>query len=235
MAISRAHAQSVQDVSDIVNDARASGAAMVIARSPAEDLAVAQAIEAAGGRLCDTLVYFSRTLDSPVAEPPRGVRPARGDDVDRITAIAEAAFTGYGGHYHADPRLDRAAADAGYVDWAARSARTDHALVVEDAGVVVGFLTMRIGEGETEIVLNAIAPERQGRGHYRALVAAALQDSIGLGARRCTVSTQVSNVAAQKVWVRLGFEPMRAVHTFHIWLDQTLPQPGMSNAPSASS
>ena len=70
----------------------------------------------------------------------------------------------------------------------------------------------------TEIVLNAVRPESQGHGLYPALVIAALHRSVELEAVRCIVSTQVGNVAAQKVWVRTGFEPSHAVHTFHLWL-----------------
>ena len=38
------------------------------------------------------------------------------------------------------------------------------------------------------------------------------------GVRRCLISTQVDNVAVQRVWARLGFEPSGALHTFHLWL-----------------
>jgi hypothetical protein len=31
------------------------------------------------------------------------------------------------------------------------------------------------------------------------------------------ISTQITNVAVQKVWTRLGFEPSRSYYTFHKW------------------
>jgi hypothetical protein len=37
------------------------------------------------------------------------------------------------------------------------------------------------------------------------------------GAARMMVSTQINNVAVQKVWARLGFEPNYAYYTFHKW------------------
>ena len=33
------------------------------------------------------------------------------------------------------------------------------------------------------------------------------------------LSTQVTNLAVQKVWSRLGFEPSRSYYTFHLWFD----------------
>ncbi|HET9083344.1 MAG TPA: GNAT family N-acetyltransferase [Candidatus Limnocylindrales bacterium] len=215
--IARAFAASPVDVTAIRKDARKSGVAMVIVRAPASELAVAQAIETAGGRLCDTLVHYARPLDRPIPEQPRPVRRARRDEIDAIGAIAAEAFAGYDGHYHADRRLDRAAADAGYVDWARRSIAD--ALVVEDAGRVAGFLTLERHDTDTEIVLNAIRPDAQGQGLYTALVIGALRLSATLKAARCVVSTQVWNVRAQKVWIRAGFEPTHAVHTFHLWSD----------------
>lgn len=217
--IARAYAASATDVSAIASDARASGVAMVIVRSPAGDLSVAQALEDAGGRLCDTLVHYERPLDRPIPEQPRPVRPAGPGDLDEISAIAAAAFAGYQGHYHADPRLDRAAADAGYVDWARRSIAEADVLVIEDAGAIAGFLTMEPIEDGTEIVLNAVRPEAQGQGLYPALVIGALRRSADLKAARCVVSTQISNLRAQKVWIRVGFEPTHAVYTFHLWTD----------------
>jgi len=189
---------------------------MVIVRTPASELRVAQSVEDVGGRLCDTLVYYERPLDRPIPDQPRPVRQARADDIDAITGIATGAFAGYQGHYHADPRLDPVASDAGYVDWARRSI-TGHMLVVEDDGAVAGFLSLDHRERETEIVLNAIRVDAQGRGLYPALVIGALHASAGRLAQRCIVSTQVGNVSAQKVWVRTGFEPSHAFHTFHLW------------------
>jgi GNAT superfamily N-acetyltransferase len=198
VSIARSYAASAADVTAISRDARASGVAMVIVRCPAGDLSAAQALEQAGGRLCDTLVHYGRPLDRPIPEQPRPVRRARPSDIEEIQAIAAGAFAGYQGHYQADPRLDRAAADE---------------------GAIAGFLTMEPSDDGTEIVLNGIRPDTQGRGLYAALVIGALRRSAKLKAPRCTVSTQVWNVRAQKVWIRVGFEPTQAVHTFHLWSD----------------
>ena len=47
----------------------------------------------------------------------------------------------------------------------------------------------------------------------------ALEWSAERGVRRMIISTQVSNIAPQTVWVRLGFEPTRSYYTFHQWFD----------------
>jgi ribosomal protein S18 acetylase RimI-like enzyme len=222
--ITRIEVVDAEDVPLLVRTCREQGFAMAIIRTDAADLASAQAVEQAGGLLCDTLVYVARRLDSDFVPSAsvEGIRDASPTDADDIEAIAAAAFSGYGGHYQADARLDRAAADAGYADWARRSCTVagvaDRVWVIENDGEPAGFLTMRVNDPtETEIVLNAVHPAHQRRGLYTRLVETALVASRALGAQRCIVSTQLPNVPVQRVWARLGFEPASAIHTFHLW------------------
>jgi hypothetical protein len=37
------------------------------------------------------------------------------------------------------------------------------------------------------------------------------------GRTRMVVSTQITNLAVQKVWARLGFEPSSSYYTLHRW------------------
>ena len=185
----------------------------------------AQAMEAAGGRLMDVLVYYARALDRPLPDerPQTPVRLLRPEDAPGVGRVAAASFRGYLGHYHADPRLDRAKCDEVYLSWAERScvdpSVASKVLVAEHAGEVAGFLTLlRRGAEEQEIVLNGVDPALQRHGIYRALVLAALREAQGDGARRLVVSTQLINLAPQKTWTRLGFEPAHAHYTFHLWL-----------------
>lgn len=201
---------------------------LLIARCDAAEPAAAQAMEAAGGRLMDTLVYFARDLrrrEVPSESEGVAVRVASPADAAAVCAIARESFRGYGGHYHADPRLPREQCDETYADWALRSCTerevADAVLVAVDGAAPIGFLTLRSsGAGEVEIVLNGVLPERQRGGVYRALVIAALGWAKERQAVRVLVSTQVTNAAVQKVWVRLGFEPLRSHHTFHLWFDR---------------
>lgn len=224
-------------VADMLRFCRANAVRLLVARCAAEDLAAAQALEEAGGRLMDVLVYWTRDLARALpAEPGQApVRLLRPGDVDAVRRVAAAAFRGYLGHYHADPRLDRARCDEVYASWAERSC-TDPAaatavLVAEHEGVVGGFLTLqRHGPDEQEIVLNGVDPALQRRGLYRSLVLAALAHARAEGARRLIVSTQLVNIGVQKTWARAGFEPLRSYCTFHAWFDAA--PPGAPPAPS---
>lgn len=51
------------------------------------------------------------------------VRRASAADLEAVSRIARAAFRDYIGHFHADPKLDKKAADAVYVEWAENNVR----------------------------------------------------------------------------------------------------------------
>jgi GNAT superfamily N-acetyltransferase len=211
----------------IVDFCRRHDVRLLIARCSTSDLAAAQALEAQGGRLMDTLVYLARDLAAPLPPAPATplVRSLRPDDEPAVVAIARESFRGYVSHYHADPRLDPVKCDAAYVSWAERSCRSTAAaedvLVAEDAGQVAGFLTLKWNSPEEgEGPLFAVSPRIQQRGVGAALMAAALRWFRDRGAARMVMSTQISNRSSQKVWVRLGFEPSRSDYTFHAWFDR---------------
>jgi len=140
--------------------------------------------------------------------------------------VARAAFRNYVGRFHSDPRLDSAAADAAYVEWAEHSitevSESNPAILVLAEGRVAGFLTLRRNSPEEiEIVLNAVAPEAQGQGLYGLLLARAIVEGKSMGGARMIVSTQLNNFKVQRAWIRQGFRIYRGIHTFHKWYDVT--------------
>ncbi|MBI5670376.1 MAG: GNAT family N-acetyltransferase [Chloroflexi bacterium] len=229
----RALGVTADNLAQALDFCRAHDVVFLVARCPVSDLRGAQAMEQHGFLLMDTLLYFTRdlTMDTLPSPPLREgglnrvvVRPARADEAETVGELAARAFAGYNGHYHADTRLDRAACDAVYRDWAVRSCLSqqvaDKVLVAEADGRMAGFVTIKkrgdLGEGP----LYGVEPAAHGRGIGGALMAAAMMWLKQRGARRMEMSTQVTNVPSQKVWVRLGFEPAHAEYTFHKWFDE---------------
>lgn len=198
---------------------------LLLARCDAPDSRSVHVVEEAGGRLMDTLVYYSLSLATESSRPDSGaaaVRPLRQGDAASVRDVAAAAFAGYMGHYHNDSRLDRSKADETYPDWAHRSCTekglVDEVLIAERGGAIVGFLTLRLNHAEeAEIVLNGVTPAAQGAGVYRGLLQEAIHWSRNRATRQLIVSTQLANTRVQQAWVRTGFVPFRAFHTFHLW------------------
>src|SRR5262249_28742175 len=142
----RVEAVTASDVPAILAFCAERRVQLLIARLPVGDERAAQTLEDAGARLMDTLTYWERDC---AAHPPDEhthdprLRPAREAGLAPIEAMAREAFRDYAGHYHSDPRIDRARAAEAYVDWAVRSCRdrtvADEVLVAEVDGRVAGF------------------------------------------------------------------------------------------------
>jgi len=160
----------------------------------------------------------------PAELRPNRIRDFRPDDLPGIACVAGRCFAGYGGHYHADPALDRAKCDESYVDWAVNSCHGRNAqsevLVAEDAtGAPGGFFVVRLNSpAESEGRLAGVDPVMEGRAVYWSLLVHAMRWSRERGASRLVVSTQLTNLATQKVYARLGFSLYASFYTFHLWL-----------------
>jgi GNAT superfamily N-acetyltransferase len=212
---------------DVVNaQARNMGVQMITSRVEANNFSRIHALEADGYRLMDTLVYYTRSLlNIPEMEPRHQglcIRAAVPDDAPAVAEVARAAFQGYFGHYHADPRLDNLAADAAYVEWAEtttlRSTPKAPVLLAMRGDEIIGFATVRLNSPEeAEGVLFGIDPSAQRGGLYSALIVRALCEGRRIKANRMIVSTQITNAAVQRVWARKGFVYDRAIYTFHKW------------------
>ncbi|MDT8273386.1 MAG: GNAT family N-acetyltransferase, partial [Desulfomonilia bacterium] len=197
----------------------------LIARCPSHDLETVQQMERHGFLLMDTLVYYTcRLKNKPFgnALSSQDVRPIKSGEENSVKNIAASSFKGYQGHYHADSRLEKKKCDEVYIDWAYTSCSKEtlahEVLVKEREGEIVGFATMRMNNSaEGEGVLFGVAPSFQGKGIYRSLMIGGMKWCVENNMDRMVVSTQVNNIAVQKVWVRLGFEPSRSYYTFHKW------------------
>lgn len=216
-----------EELGALRRQATARGADLVIVRCEASDWAGVHAVERAGALLMDTHLSLERGLElEPALEGSRqgrSVRTAGEADVAAVAALARAAFSDYGGHFHADPRLAPQAAEV-YEDWAVRSvadaSTADVVLLYEDEnGVITGFTTLRL-DGDTAVgVLDGVAPHAQGRGVYGTLGLARMEEARRRGARHMVVRTHLVNVGARRGLARLGFLPTGQEHTFHLWVD----------------
>jgi GNAT superfamily N-acetyltransferase len=226
--IARASLVAAQQVDEVARFCVEHGIAMAIVRCATSDLVAVQDLERHGFRMMDTLIYYAADLEKRPIPEDKGqvaVRPLRTGEEEMVRQIAASAFTGYFGHYHADPRLDRAKCDEAYISWSVRSCVSrevaGEVLVADRKGELLGFATLRMNDAqEGEGVLFGVAPQAQGLGIYRSFMVQGMRWCKAQGARRMVVSTQITNLAVQKVWCRVGFEPSRSYYTLHKWFDE---------------
>ena len=226
--IARASIMKSTEVDKSIEYCKENHVKMLIARCSTSDLDSVQHMEQNGFCLMDTLMYYARNLlKAPIPNDYSSIpiRPVKPGEELAVKAVASRAFQGYYGHYHADSKLDRTKCDATYVDWAYQSCVSkkvaDGVLTAEQDSEIIGFATIRFNDiEEGEGVLFGIDPSAQGQGIYRSFIIQGMKYCQVNGRSRMIVSTQVTNLAVQKVWVRTGFEPSASYYTMHRWFDE---------------
>ena len=216
---------SGKDLKEAESFCKDNGVALSIARIPVELTGTIQEMEKSGYLLMDTIQYFRRDLiNEPVPADPKNnlIRPVKQDEVKQVAEIARLAFKGYRSHYHADPRLDNGKCDDTYTDWAERSCTdtsfADTVLVSETEKSVSGFATLRLNSNEEgEGVLFGVAPFAKGKGIYTSFIISSMEWFRSRNVKSMIVSTQITNLAVQKVWTRNGFVHYKSRYTFHKW------------------
>lgn len=189
-----------------------------------DQLPLAQALEAQGFYLTDTLIYYKKEAPVPYEMPINEWRMVSEDPrlIPEIVEVAEKAFKNYPSHFRFDPRLDVEATDAVYPDWARKCCENrevaNEVLAYVLDGVVAGTIALKIKGDEADVLLAAVHPDHQNKGILRRLLRAAGNWSNQRECARVIYSTQLLNMAPQKALIREGWEICRAYYTFHSWL-----------------
>lgn len=225
--IAKAKLESGDRVEDLLAKARCAHVDLLIVRLPTTELDLAQQLERSGGILSDTLVYYQKEkIDNYVVNLPAGYCAcfAKEVDVAELGRVAAESFKGYFGHYHSDARLDQRACDAVYSSWAEKSCLkgelADEVVLVKSGERIAAFATLKKVDGKTfDGVLFGVAPGHQGKGLHQALMKLSQNWGAGRGLTRMITSTQLTNVAVQKNWCRVGLEPLNSFYTFHLWIE----------------
>lgn len=221
--VARVSSISGHDLPAIMEFCDAEQVKLLIARCQADDLRVVQSMEKVGFLLMDSQVTYRCDLLKPIPSASVVTRPVRPDEAETVAALSAKSFRGYGGHYHADERLERARCDEVYSSWAARSCVSrevaDEVLVAEREDQLGGFVTLKLKASEGEVPLYGVASAFHGQGIGGGLITAALYWFLERKIETVTISTQITNIHSQKVLLRLGFEPSRYFYTFHKWFD----------------
>jgi GNAT superfamily N-acetyltransferase len=147
----------------------------------------------------------------------RTIRPFESRDFDRVHQVCVAAFTPV--HKGFEQALGAEIFAREYPGWRARYADDIRALiadpniqlhVVEDADVIVGFVTTRIDPVRKvgELGLNGIDPAHQGKGIGKEMYAFALRNLKERGANYAYVGTgaDAAHAAARAAYEAVGFD-----------------------------
>lgn len=205
-------AWTVED-SDTADELSASGPGFFQARVPTADVARVGSLERVGFHTVDVTITFRRDPGLALPEHLGRTRDARADDRRAVIAIAEREYTV--SRFHLDPEIadDAARSIKGeWVDNYFKGARGDRMLVAEDDGQVTGFQLVLDTPEAAVIDLIAVAAAARGRGIGTSLVCSLAESSPD---RSVQAGTQVANLAALRLYERLGFAVARTDYVLH--------------------
>lgn len=212
-------------IAAVVEDCLNSRIRYITTRVPAVEYLTIHAVESAGFQLIDGIQTFGCRLDRARLAPPGGVsaRQLEPADIDEACAIARSAYR-YD-RFHSDPVIDPHRADALHESWVRNSClgkAADGVVVAVDCGHVAGFVTCKIDHAAREhtgsaigtIVLIATSSESRGKGIGLAVTIEALNWFREQGAGFVEVGTQITNVAAARLYEKAGFRYLGATLTY---------------------
>jgi RimJ/RimL family protein N-acetyltransferase len=152
-------------------------------------------------------------------------------DFAALDETVSAAFSGYAGHYHANPHFKQEDILEGYKEWArtflAPEGAARGAWLGKRRGRPVGVVALAF-EGDTcEAVLAGVVPAARDGGVILDCVRFVHALARERGCRRIVAPVLVKNYAMQKALIREGFEPASAWLTVHVnsLLSRNAPSP----------
>ena len=195
------------------------GAGLVSCRLPHECLRESFLLETRGFRFIEMayMPELANLRDRILhGETGLGIRPAEEGDLPALLHIAGTAFQSE--RFHMDPRLDAGLGDERYRRWVQSSFShpRQRLYAVSDQGELVAFFIIEmLPDGTCYWHLNAVAPDKQGRGYGRRAWLAMLGQARAAGAQRVRTCIVARNHRVLNLYARLDFRFPPPLMTFH--------------------
>ena len=187
---------------------------LIQAKVPASDYSVIDSLAGLGFSLAESEADFCLTLCQ--TERQLGIRLARVKQIPILRSIAAPLFKL--SRYRA-PWFSLSQNQAFYSQWVENAVldKFDNLCLVSSAadGQVQGFVTLRRQNGYGRIGLLGVAPNAQGNGCGWQLLAAAADWARSQGYAELRVATQLSNLAAMRLYQRAGAKVTKVHHWFY--------------------
>jgi len=221
-------------IAEVVRHVADRDADFLMCRAMPSDTAIIHALESNGFLLMDTLLNFvcdcrARGSNGRRQHAPEGfaLRLAATSDIEPLAEVAHSSFAGHFGRFHADPRIDHAAATRIYQEWIRSCANgwADWIVVAMHGDRIAGYsawkkpsaLDERHGIRLGHFSIGAVHPDFFGRGLFTALTHAGMEQLCS-SADWIEAPTHIENYAVQRGFLRLGWRIAGAQHSFHKWL-----------------
>ncbi|UZR94932.1 GNAT family N-acetyltransferase [Chondrinema litorale] len=226
LVIYRARLEEI-DATSLLNQILENNVDTAIIRIPTVNLSQLNRLEktAMPFIVADTLAYYTKDLTN---KKPRELqhkeltlKRAGQADHEALNAIVKETFGSYVNHYRINPFFDNQSVTEGYQDWVRSYAEDNDERIcwlVKRGEEVIGFATFNFqSEGKCKGILYGVLPSERGKGVFRDIMRYAENYAMEReGVTSMQTTTQIENIAVQKLWTSEDYTLSNTSNTIHI-------------------
>jgi acyl dehydratase/GNAT superfamily N-acetyltransferase len=212
--------------SEIKNHIIENNVDVLILRLPSSSIATHSNLQNTGFDIihADSLVYYKSNLEATEVNLLKNkLNFVQIDHLNskKLNEIIPIIFKNYQNHYFSNPFLNKEKIIEGYIEWAKKYSGIEKGKIswlIYSEDEIAGFATCSFNEQakECEGVLYGVMPNFSGKGIYSDIIRFTQKYFKEQGYTKMLVSTQLQNIAVQKVWSREGFIIDHSYETYHI-------------------
>ena len=208
------------------------GIKLVISKIPEDEITTLQKLKSLGFKEMDKIIHLEREFPKEVlnlhfSSSEFEYREASEQDVPQLQAIAQHSFLG--GHYFADPKLDKTRCKEIYPDWILRSCTGeigDKVYVAHLDNEIAGFATFEIKDSFTLWAgIGATNKNFRNKGVCRSILQFGINEYFRENRFKFFGSAiSKTNSPVNKVFSDLGCHPTKRFYILHGWLAPSINQ-----------
>lgn len=196
----------------------------VILRFPSSQVGFVESLSQCGliAIQSDTLLYFDLDLTrSKLVRSNLDLRTVGPEQERSIELLVSDIFHDYKNHYAATEFFRSIDIAGAYREWVCSSLSDPNVEVQvlysqESVPCALSFSRNHL-DGVKEILLAGVIEAERRRGRYFDLMSNIAETARKEGIKTLRISTQSSNIAVMRIWVRLGFMPVASFDTVHVF------------------
>lgn len=166
---------------------------------------IVRALEKSGFILVDGLITFGiNSSETEIEKIAKEVREANKNDIGKLKNLTSGLYSNT--RVFNDPLISEEKANAFYIKWIENSVvgeAADSVLIWEENTNILGYITL---QKKGQIPLIGVSKRARGKGIGKSLINASLDKFKEWGVETVEIETQMSNVAALRVYQDCGFK-----------------------------
>jgi len=188
--------------------------------SPEDDISN-DSIKACSGQLVDEKVIYSYSIDKQINYNVDNYIVIYNEDNATEELIQLTLQSGAYSRYRIDTNFRNNEYENLYQEWIKKSVTkeiADQVLVYKEEGHILGFITIRIAEGQGTIGLLAVDEKSRGKSIGKKLLTSSFAYFHNNNIARIEVVTQRGNQIACRFYESCGFNVSEIVNVYHLWI-----------------